>query len=207
MSSKSKSNKFSNTIDECLTNGVKNGIFQVSLEDQVLNGREVTINGKKVVNFGSCSYLGLETDERLKHGAIDATLRYGTQYSSSRLFSACNLYEEIESLFYKIFNNNHAILAATTTLAHLGALPILVQDDDLIILDHNMPRMNGRQTLGFLKSSEHYTHIPVIVYSTNGDGKLAEECASLGASLVASKPAGYDEYEEMINGFLKLIAV
>ncbi len=138
MSSKSKSNKFINTIDECLTNGVRNGIFQVSLDDQVLNGREVTINGKKVVNFGSCSYLGLETDDRLKQGAIDATIRYGTQYSSSRLFSACNLYDEVESLFYTIFDNNHSILAATTTLAHLGALPVLVQDDDLIILDHQV---------------------------------------------------------------------
>jgi 7-keto-8-aminopelargonate synthetase-like enzyme/predicted N-acyltransferase len=139
MSSKPKqSNKFINTIDECLTNGVKNGIFQVSLEDESLNGREVTIHGQRVVNFGSCSYLGLETDDRLKQGAIDATLRYGTQYSSSRLFSACNLYEEIESLLYKIFDNNPAILAATTTLAHLGALPILVQEDDLVILDHQV---------------------------------------------------------------------
>jgi hypothetical protein len=44
MSSKNRTNKFIDTIDECLTNGVKNGIFQVSVEDQVLNGREVTIN-------------------------------------------------------------------------------------------------------------------------------------------------------------------
>jgi 7-keto-8-aminopelargonate synthetase-like enzyme len=138
MSSKNRTNKFINTIDECLTNGAKNGIFQVSLEDDVFNGREVTIDGRRVVNFGSCSYLGLEVDDRLKHGAIDATLRYGTQYSSSRLFSACNLYEEIETQFYQIFNNNPAILAATTTLAHLGALPILVSDDDLIILDHQV---------------------------------------------------------------------
>jgi 7-keto-8-aminopelargonate synthetase-like enzyme len=135
---KNKTNKFINTIDECLSNGVRNGIFQVSVEDDVLNGREVTIDGKRVVSFGSCSYLGLEVDDRLKHGAVDATLRYGTQYSSSRLFSACNLYEEIEEQFYRIFNNNHAILAATTTLAHLGALPILVSDDDLVILDHQV---------------------------------------------------------------------
>lgn len=133
-----QTSKFINTIDECITNGVNNGIFQVSVEDDILNGREVTINGRKVVSFGSCSYLGLETDDRLKHGAIDATLRYGTQYSSSRLFSACNLYEEVESLFYKIFDNHHSILAATTTLAHLGALPVLVQDDDLVILDHQV---------------------------------------------------------------------
>jgi 7-keto-8-aminopelargonate synthetase-like enzyme len=135
---KNRTNKFIDTIDECLTNGVKNGIFQVSLEDHVLNGREVTINGKQVVNFGSCSYLGLEVDSRLKHGAIDATLRYGTQYSSSRLFSACNLYEELEEQFYKIFNGNPAVLAATTTLSHLGALPVLVSDDDLVILDHQV---------------------------------------------------------------------
>jgi 7-keto-8-aminopelargonate synthetase-like enzyme len=135
---KSRSNKFIDTIDECLTNGVKNGIFQVSLEDNVLNGRTVTIEDHKVVNFGSCSYLGLEVDERLKQGAIDATLRYGTQYSSSRLFSSCNLYEELEDLFYKIFDNHPSILAATTTLTHVSAIPILVQDDDLIILDHQV---------------------------------------------------------------------
>jgi 7-keto-8-aminopelargonate synthetase-like enzyme len=138
MSKTKSANKFINTIDECLTNGVKNGIFQVSIEDDNLNGREVTIDGQRVVSFGSCSYLGLEVDERLKQGAIDATIRYGTQYSSSRLFSACNLYEELEHLFYKIFDNNPAVLAATTTLTHVAALPILVQDDDLIILDHQV---------------------------------------------------------------------
>ncbi len=135
---KKGSNKFIQTIDECLTNGVKNGIFQVSIEDTALNGREVTIDGTRVVNFGSCSYLGLEVDERLKQGAIDATIRYGTQYSSSRAFSACNLYEELEDLFYKIFDNNPAVLAATTTLTHVAAMPILVQDDDLVILDHQV---------------------------------------------------------------------
>ncbi len=131
-------NNFINTIDECLTNGVKNGIFQLSLEDESLNGREVTIQGNSVVNFGSCSYLGLEMDDRLKQGAIDATLRYGTQYSSSRAYSACPLYEELEDLFFKIFNNNRAILAATTTLAHVAAIPILVQENDLVILDHQV---------------------------------------------------------------------
>ncbi|HRG53543.1 MAG TPA: aminotransferase class I/II-fold pyridoxal phosphate-dependent enzyme, partial [Bacteroidia bacterium] len=135
---KSRSNMFIDTIDECLTNGVKNGIFQVSLEDDVLNGRIVTIDDHKVVNFGSCSYLGLEVDDRLKQGAIDATIRYGTQYSSSRLFSACNLNEELEDLFYKIFDNNPSIIAATTTLTHVSAIPILIQDDDLVILDHQV---------------------------------------------------------------------
>ena|ERR1700740_92693 len=135
---KTRSNNFIDTIDECLTNGVKNGIFQVSVEDTILDGRTITIDGKKVINFGSCSYLGLEVDDRLKQGAIDATIRYGTQYSSSRAYSACNLYEELEDLFYKIFKNNPSILAATTTLTHISAIPILVQSDDLVILDHQV---------------------------------------------------------------------
>lgn len=163
MSTKTRStNKFINTIDECLTNGAKNGIFQISLEDNALDGREVTINGRKVVNFGSCSYLGLEVDDRLKQGAIDATLRYGTQYSSSRLFSACNLYEEIEGLFYKIFDNNPSVLAATTTLAHLGALPILVQDEDLVILDH---QVHGSVQLAVQQLKARGTKVEMIKHS------------------------------------------
>lgn len=133
-----KFNKYIDTIDECLTNGVKSGIFQVSLEDQSFNGRTVTIDGQDVVNFGSCSYLGLEVDDRLKQGAIDATLRYGTQYSSSRAYSSCGLYEEAESLFYTIFDNNPVILGGSTTLTHVAAIPILIQDDDLVILDHQV---------------------------------------------------------------------
>lgn len=134
---KSRSNKFIDTIDECLSNGVKNGIFQVSVEDDVMNGRTVIIDGKQVVNFGSCSYLGLEVDERLKQGAIDATLRYGTQYSSSRAYSSCNLYEELEELFHKMFDYP-AILAMTTTLTHVAAIPILVGEEDLVIIDHQV---------------------------------------------------------------------
>jgi len=90
---------------------------------------------------------------------------------------------------------------------YLKVVPDRQHLPDLIILDHNMPRMNGKQTLGYLKSNERYLHIPVVIYSTYSDNKLVDECTSLGASMVASKPAGYKEYREMINLFLKIIAV
>ena len=50
------------------------------VEDDRLDGRLVTLDGRKVVNFGSCSYLGLETDPRLTSAAADAVMRYGTQF-------------------------------------------------------------------------------------------------------------------------------
>lgn len=136
--SKSRHNKYIDTIDECLTNGVKNGIFQISIEDESLNGRHITIEGKKVINFGSCSYLGLEMDSRIREGSKKAIDMYGTQFSASRLFASCGLYKTAEDLLSQIFFNKHVIISPTTTLAHVASIPILVEDNDLIVLDHQV---------------------------------------------------------------------
>lgn len=131
-------NKFVDTIYECCDTGVRKDVFHITFEDQKIDGRSITINGNKVTNFGSCGYLGLELDQRLINGAIDAARRYGVQYSSSRAYSACPLYKEAEGLLSKIFDNNPAVLAATTTLTHIAVLPILLQENDLIILDQKV---------------------------------------------------------------------
>jgi 7-keto-8-aminopelargonate synthetase-like enzyme len=133
-----KSNKFIETIYECGINGIENGVFFVLPDDVPLNGRTITINGKEVINWGSCSYLGLESDERVKTAAIEAINKYGVHYSSSRAYSACSLYEEVEHLLCQIFDNNHAVLGMSTTLTHIGAIPILIHEDDLVILDQKV---------------------------------------------------------------------
>lgn len=76
---------------------------------------------------------------------------------------------------------------------------------NLIVLDHNMPKRNGYQTLEILKSSARYEHIPVIVYSTYIDRSLAKTCSEKGASAVVTKPVTKDEYNKMIEGFLELV--
>jgi len=75
----------------------------------------------------------------------------------------------------------------------------------LIILDHNMPKMNGTETLGMLKSNEKYAGINVVIYSTYSDTKLKEKCQQLGAALVLAKPASMKEYEAIIDEFLRII--
>ena len=71
-------------------------------EDERFDGRIVTLNGRRLVNFGSCSYLGLETDARLKAGACEAVLRYGVQFSTSRAYVAAPPYRELEQLLSEI---------------------------------------------------------------------------------------------------------
>ena len=63
--------------------GVELGVIHRHLEDDELDGSTITLDGRSLVDFSTCSYLGLNHDPRLKAGAIDAIGRYGTSYSSS----------------------------------------------------------------------------------------------------------------------------
>ena len=73
---------------------------------------------------------------------------------------------------------------------------------DLIILDQNMPKKNGIQTLIELKADKVYSNIPVVVYSTYTDNQLVKACTVKGARMVVSKPLTKAGYQEMMDEFL-----
>lgn len=76
---------------------------------------------------------------------------------------------------------------------------------ELIILDQNMPMMNGKQTLEALRDHARLATIPTVVYSTYADSKLVAECTKLGARMVAMKPLDKAGYNKMMNDFLSLL--
>ncbi len=134
----SKTNKYSGFIDivnEFITIGRSKGIVHQFTEDEEFDGRSITLNGRKMINFGSCSYLGLETDGRIKEAAIDAIRRYGSQFSSSRTYTSFTLYKELEELLDRMFGA-HVILSTSSTLGHRSVIPILIDDNDAVIFDH-----------------------------------------------------------------------
>jgi 7-keto-8-aminopelargonate synthetase-like enzyme len=87
-----------------------------------------------LLNFGCCSYLGLEQRVELKQGAIDATERYGTQFSCSRAYLELPLYPELENVVSEM-TDGHPLVAPSTTLAHIAALPVLVEKGDAVLID------------------------------------------------------------------------
>ncbi|HEY4394081.1 MAG TPA: aminotransferase class I/II-fold pyridoxal phosphate-dependent enzyme [Polyangia bacterium] len=121
-------------VDEAVRDGIARGLGHLIAEDDQLGGRHITLHGRRHVNFGSCSYLGLETDLRLKTAACDAVARYGVQFASSRAYVSCPPYAELERLLDAIFQTP-LVLAQTTTLAHFAALPILIGREDAVICD------------------------------------------------------------------------
>jgi 7-keto-8-aminopelargonate synthetase-like enzyme len=128
------SKQYINTLTQIIENGLDQKLIHHTVQDQMINGRTILVNHQNLINFGSCSYLGLETDPRLKSAAIEAVRKYGTQFSSSRTYASIHLYNELEHYLHQIFGKP-AIVSASTTLGHLATLPVIISENDAVILD------------------------------------------------------------------------
>ncbi|GAB4421685.1 MAG: aminotransferase class I/II-fold pyridoxal phosphate-dependent enzyme [Bacteroidia bacterium] len=115
----------------------REGLAHVSVDPIPQNGRTIRIDGKELLHFGNCSYLGLDQDPDLKAAVVEAVGRFGTQYSSSRAYSGLGLYDELEDRLSTLFGSP-TLVSASTTLGHLSALPVLVHDGDAVLLDHQV---------------------------------------------------------------------
>ncbi len=123
------------TIAHIVDEAIRLKIVHLYTEDNEVNGREITLNGQTIVNFGSGSYLGLEMHPSLKEGAIQAIQRYGTQFPSSRSYVSCGIYKEAETYLGQIFGTKNLIITPSTSIAHLSALPVVVEPGDALIYD------------------------------------------------------------------------
>ena len=122
------------TVDQLMSQGHARRIIHQSVTRRSADGRVVVIDDRETLNFGSCSTLGLETHPALIAGTIEATCRFGTQFSSSRVYASVALYAELEGLLSELFGKP-VVACASTTLGHCAALPTLVGDNDAVIVD------------------------------------------------------------------------
>ena len=121
-------------VNEFSTIGESKGLGKLYTEDEKLDGRSILIKGKHLINLGSCSYLGLELDSRLKEAAIDAVKNYGALFSCSRIYVSSGNYKELEDLSAQIFNA-HILLTSNVSLGHYCVMPIIIGSKDMVIYD------------------------------------------------------------------------
>src|SRR6185503_18639764 len=114
MDQKSKHEQVIEIVNEVASLASKLGIVHNDTEDVSLDGRHIRVNGQDLLFFGSCGYLGLEHDARLKAAAIEATNKYGTQFSSSRAYVSSRYYREAEELLSQMFGQPTLVIQSLT---------------------------------------------------------------------------------------------
>ena len=70
---------------------------------------------------------------------------------------------------------------------------------DLIFLDLNMPRMDGKECLRKLKENLLLRSIPVIIYTTSSQSKDIEETMAAGAIKFITKPLNVNDLEKILR--------
>jgi len=74
---------------------------------------------------------------------------------------------------------------------------------DIILLDLNMPRMNGIEFLGILKSHDRIKYLPTIILTTSENRDDLLECYKIGIAGYIIKPLKYEDYETKLKTVLK----
>ncbi|MDD3404768.1 MAG: pyridoxal phosphate-dependent aminotransferase family protein [Sphingobacteriia bacterium] len=99
---------------------------------------EVVINGKKVLMFGSNSYLGLTNHPKIKEAAIEAVRKYGTGCAGSRFLNGTlDIHEQLEQRLAKFVGKDEAIIFSTGFQVNVGVVSCLTGREDYIILDES----------------------------------------------------------------------
>ncbi len=80
------------------------------------------------------------------------------------------------------------------------AHPATAPTPDLILLDLNMPRKDGREALAEIKSDPHLRYIPVVVLTTSKAEEDIMRSYDIGAASYITKPVTFDGLVESIRG-------
>lgn len=119
----------------------------------------VTINGKRVLMFGSNSYLGLTNHPKIKEGAINATKKYGTGCAGSRFLNGTlDIHLELEEKLARLVGKEEAMVYATGFTVNSGVIPCLGGREDYLLidkLDHASIIEGSRLTMAQVRKYKH----------------------------------------------------
>ncbi|MBE6267621.1 MAG: aminotransferase class I/II-fold pyridoxal phosphate-dependent enzyme [Bacteroidaceae bacterium] len=97
---------------------------------------EVIMNGKKVLMFGSNSYLGLTNHPKIKEAAIEAVKKYGTGCAGSRFLNGTlDIHIQLENELAEFVGKDEALVYSTGFQVNLGVLSCVTGRRDTILCD------------------------------------------------------------------------
>ncbi|MDP5078303.1 MAG: response regulator, partial [Nonlabens sp.] len=100
------------------------------------------------------------------------------------------------------FEEKHTIIEADNGEKALSILEKRDQLPDIILLDLNMPKINGIEFLTILKNDDSLKYIPTIILTTSNNQRDLLACYNLGIAGYVLKPLKYEEYVDKIYRLL-----
>lgn len=114
----------------------KAGVYPYFKPIEEANDTEVIIDGRKILMFGSNSYLGLTNHPKVKESAKKAIDQYGTSCSGSRFLNGTSkLHIELEEKIARFVRKEAALVFTTGFQTNLGILSALTGRTGILILD------------------------------------------------------------------------
>ncbi len=112
------------------------GIYPYFREIQSDQDTVVSINGKRVLMFGSNSYLGLTSHPKIKEAAIRSTEKYGAGCAGSRFLNgSLDIHTQLEDRLAKLSGKEAALCYSTGFQVNLGVVSVLGGRNNYLILD------------------------------------------------------------------------
>lgn len=99
-------------------------------------------------------------------------------------------FSAVDNSFTLLFVDKGRKLIATLENLQDHELPCL------LVLDYNMPELNGAEILTQLKLHDRYSRIPKIIWSTSGSDTYKNRCLELGAVDYVIKPVNVKSFVE-----------
>jgi len=100
-------------------------------------------------------------------------------------------------------NLKHSIIEAKNGEEALAYLRSGEKLPDIILLDLNMPRMNGIEFLAILKEDEILQYLPTVILTTSENRADLLKCYQAGIAGYVIKPLKYEDYEYKLNAVLE----
>jgi len=96
----------------------------------------------------------------------------------------------------------HKLIVASNGEEALELLKDIDKLPDIILLDLNMPKINGIEFLNILKKDKVLMYLPTIVLTTSNNQRDLIECYKIGIAGYVLKPLKYEEYVIKIQKLL-----
>ena len=101
----------------------------------------------------------------------------------------------------KVLNTLHVVDDGVEAIQFLRREPPFenVPRPDLILLDLNLPRKDGREVLADIKTDEHLKRIPVVVLTTSQAEEDVHKAYGLHANCYISKPVDFHQFTNVVR--------